>query len=96
MKIGPALRELRKNKKISQGDLAKKAGISQTSLSQIEAGIKRPSEKTLEKLCLALSISEPLLNLMAIDINDIPQDRRILFEALYPNLKRMILQIAGE
>lgn len=75
--------------------LAEEVGISQTSLSQIESDIKRPSSNTIKGVCNVLGISEPLLYLMATEETDIPESRRALFNALLPTLKSVIMQIAG-
>jgi transcriptional regulator with XRE-family HTH domain len=51
MNIGQAIKEVRKNKNLSQGELAALIPLSQTSLSQIESGIKTPSTGTVKKIC---------------------------------------------
>jgi len=95
MRIGKALKEIRKHKGISQMQLAEQIGISQTSLSQIESDIKRPSVSTIKKICEILEVSEPLVYLMATEESDVPESRRMLFNALLPTLKSVVLQIAG-
>lgn len=94
MNIGQAIKEVRKNKDLSQGELAALIPLSQTSLSQIESGIKTPSTATVKKICAVLEISEPLLYVMATDEADIPEDKRELFRILFPSIKGMINQIA--
>jgi transcriptional regulator with XRE-family HTH domain len=95
MNIGQAIKDIRKQKGFSQKELAEKMEISQTSLSQIESGVKRPNPANMQKLCKVLDVAEPLIYIMATDINDIPQERRFLYEALFPTVRSMILQIAG-
>jgi transcriptional regulator with XRE-family HTH domain len=46
--------KLRKEQKMTQGDLAKKIGVSTTAISQFENGASRPSLETLTKLSDAL------------------------------------------
>jgi transcriptional regulator with XRE-family HTH domain len=46
--------ELRKEQKMTQGDLAQKVGVSTTAISQFEKGSSRPSLDTLAKLSIAL------------------------------------------
>jgi|GEM_PF-1293182 Predicted transcriptional regulators len=53
-KIGEKIRFMRKQKKITQCALAKKAGISQSTLSYIEKDSKVPRFETLQALCKAL------------------------------------------
>lgn len=45
--IGQRIRDVRKRKKLSQKDLARKIGIKQPSLSEIENGYSEPREATL-------------------------------------------------
>ncbi|XHR94461.1 helix-turn-helix domain-containing protein [Mucilaginibacter sp. UC70_90] len=50
MNIGKAIKELRVNKKLNQSELAEACGLTQTSLSQIENGIKTPKSRNDEKI----------------------------------------------
>lgn len=49
-----AVTELRKNARISQRDLAEKAGVSKSTITRIEKGNMNPSLKTLDKLGAAV------------------------------------------
>ena len=51
------LAEIRRKKKMSQFDLAEKAGVSQACVSQVERGIKNPTLGTLRKISAALGVS---------------------------------------
>lgn len=53
---GNQIRKLREERKYSLAELAGKAGISVSYLSEIERGSKKPSLKTLEKLSKALNV----------------------------------------
>ncbi len=53
---GGQIREMRKEKNISLKELAQKAGVSVSYLSEIERDHKKPSLKTIEKLSDALNI----------------------------------------
>lgn len=57
MMIGKKIKALRLEKGLKQFELAKKAGISNTYLSDIEVGRTDPSLKTLEKIADALETS---------------------------------------
>lgn len=54
--IGERLRDMRREKKLSQGDLEERTGLSRCYLSRIENGHTTPSIETLEKLASALGI----------------------------------------
>ena len=54
--VGKALRDLRKEKGISQDVLSGFAGIARTHLTMIENGTKQANFETLWKIALALDI----------------------------------------
>jgi len=51
------LQELMNKKKLSQGRLAQRAGLSQPCISQLISGKKAPTLPTLEKIATALGVS---------------------------------------
>ena len=95
MKIGEAIKELRKNRGLSQQDLAEAAGITQTALSQIETG-SRPGEQTLTNLSKALKVPEVMIHLLTYDRNDVPRAKRELYDKLFPVVRSLIKEIAGK
>lgn len=56
MLVGERLRELRKQKSLSQGDIEKRSGILRCYLSRVENGHTVPGVETLEKLARALEV----------------------------------------
>lgn len=90
MKLGKTIKELRIQKEIKQGDLAKSIGISQTSLSLIESGIKQPSYGTLKKTCKLFEIPLPFIYYLALEESDIPEHKKNLYKSLEPKLKMEI------
>jgi transcriptional regulator with XRE-family HTH domain len=56
MIISDRLRELRKEKKLSQGDIAKRTGLLRCYISRVENGDTVPAIETLEKLARALEL----------------------------------------
>jgi transcriptional regulator with XRE-family HTH domain len=64
--IGQRLRAIREQRQLSQGELARAAGVSQGLIWQIEANRKNPGIQTLLRLAEALSVSpEQLLPVVA-------------------------------
>lgn len=55
-KFGGKLRELRKQKGLSQEDLAFKSGLHRTYISDIERGSRNVSLKNIEKIAKALGL----------------------------------------
>jgi len=56
MIIGDRLRELREEKKLSQGDIEKRTGLLRCYISRVENGHTVPAIETLEKLARALEV----------------------------------------
>jgi len=56
-KFGRKVREIRLEKKMSQGNVAKILGVHRTYISGIERGMRNPSLITLEKIAKALKVS---------------------------------------
>src|SRR6202521_4746069 len=56
MIIGDRLRELRVEKKLSQGDIEKKTGLLRCYISRVENGHTIPAVETLEKFARALEV----------------------------------------
>lgn len=54
---GTRLRQLRKGKKLSLQELAKKSGVSAATISQIERDNVDPTMTTLYKICTALNVT---------------------------------------
>jgi len=96
MNIGATINRLRKEQKLSQSELAAAADITQTSLSQIENGLNRPNQKTLDAICKKLGVTEPLLYILSLEKNDVPEDKKAIFDTLYPLIKEMMTQLFKE
>ena len=56
MVIGNRLRELRKSKQLSQGDIEKRTGLLRCYISRVENGHTVPAIETLEKMARALEV----------------------------------------
>ena len=52
-----ALKSLRNQRHLSKYRLAKLSGLSAVYISQLEKGLKSPTERTLKKLAIALGVS---------------------------------------
>jgi len=67
--------------------------ISCTSLSQIENGVKRPSEKSLRRICEVLDIPQSLVYFYGLEELDIPIKNRKLYNVVYPAINEMIKKL---
>ncbi len=55
-KLGESVRKQRRRANLSQEELATKAKLDLTSVSEIESGLRNPSLKTIYKIAKALGI----------------------------------------
>lgn len=93
MNIGTAIKELRKKKKLSQVELAELCDMTQTSLSQIESGSRKPNSETMKKLTTFFNVPEILIYMLATELSDIPEAKRDMFQKVYPSLRNMLVSI---
>ena len=95
MHIGLAIRSVRKKLGLSQSELADRIEISNTALSQIENGGSYPSPKTIKKICQVLQIPEPLLYILGIENDDVPDNKKEIYKLLFPSVYKLALDILG-
>ncbi len=55
-KYGEVIRQLRKERELTQEQLGEKAGVDPKSIIQIEGGKRNPTLKTLQKIATALEV----------------------------------------
>ena len=96
MNIGPTIKKLRKQKNLTQTDLCSQVGIKQTALSQIENGTTTPHKSTLSKICEVLGLPEQVLVILSLENEDIPEDKKLMFDTLYPTVKDFMIKIFYE
>lgn len=82
MNIGQAIKEMRMRHSISQKELAKKIGISANAMCSIEKGYSFPSKETINAICSALEIPVSYLLFSSITEEDVPEEKREVFNAL--------------
>lgn len=75
--LGERLKYLRENRRFSQKSFAEAAGLSQSTVAQIETGRKDPSVKTLQKIAACLDVDiATLFATKDVQVFDIPRLRR--------------------
>ena len=89
MDLGNAIKTLRKQKKITQKQLAELSEISTNALCSIETGQSFPSKATISRICASLNIPESYLLLFSISEDDIPEDKKIYFRNFGEPLKKI-------
>lgn len=80
-KIGKFISTLRKEKKLTQEQLAEKIGVTNKSISRWENGKTMPD----------LSLLEPLSNLLGITINELISGEKIKEEKVIPTLEKSLI-----
>lgn len=90
MDISLALRKVRFEKNLKQYDVAKKAKVNASYLSQVESGAKHPSKKLVERLCKIYGIPYIVLAWYGTEDADIKKDRLSAFKQLKPSMDALI------
>ena len=93
MNIGSSIKQLRKERGISQKDFAKHVGISQTFLSLIEAGKRDCSIHFLESIAKGLDIPLFVLFWFSGEVKDVPEEKKEVFEKFKPTIDALIKSI---
>lgn len=93
MNLGKAIKAIRTELNLTQGEFCEKIELSQTSLSQIELGYKSPSKKTVEKICKVGEIPVALLYILAIEEEDVPEAKSETYNKIYPFIKSLALDM---
>jgi len=92
MNIGSAIKQIRKQKGLSQKDLAEKCNLSVNALCQIETNSAFPQKSTIKSVCDALEIPSSYLLFFSISDEDIPADKRKIFNALSGTIKELLVE----
>lgn len=90
MNIGAVIKNLRKDKGISQGDFAKRCDITQTYLSLIEGNKKDPSISKLKEISNQLQTPLNAILLLSLEREDVPDNKKDVFDHVETSLKSLI------
>lgn len=91
MDIGTAIKFLRKEKGLSQKELAERCEISINAVSQIELNATFPQKTTIKKICEALQIPVSYLLFFSISDEDIPDEKKLIFQSLNSAIKSILI-----
>jgi len=91
MNIGHSIKTIRKERtNLNQSDFAQQVGITQTYLSLIESGKKKPSTDILEKIAKEFEVPLFYIFWNGIEISDIEELKKPFFRILKPAIDGMI------
>ena len=88
--LGETIKQIRTQQGMTQGELAEKAKIAQATLSQIELGKTEPSKATLQKLSEVLETPLPIIFIMSVTPEEIPEGKREVFKTIQPIVKTLL------
>ncbi|HLG35641.1 MAG TPA: helix-turn-helix transcriptional regulator [Bacteroidia bacterium] len=90
MDLGTTIKNIRKQKALSQKELADRCGISQTYLSQIEKNQKQPNYSRLVLISNGLKIPLPILFFLSMTEEDVQPQKRKAFHIISPSVKSIL------
>jgi len=90
MNLGLAVKTLRKNKGLTQGNFCEMVGITQSYLSQVENGNKEPSIDVVKKIADALGTPMPILFWFTLTEEDVDDNKREVFKLLKPSVDSLV------
>ncbi len=91
--IGKTIKQIRKEKKISQKDLADNVGISVSYLSLIENERKKPLVTMLEKICIELEVPLPVLFFLSLNDIEVSIEKREAFSMISAPMKSYLFDL---
>lgn len=93
MNIGIALKRIRSALAMSQGELSERTGMSVSMISALEMGTRNPSEETVERLLIVLSLRREQLEIIsASDPSKFEEQYRDLVEFSQHRVLRLICE----
>lgn len=90
MDLGNRIKNIRKQKGQTQGELALSCGITQTYLSQIESNLKEPNLSTLKSISDNLNVPLPILFFLSMTEDDVLPNKRKAFQIVSPSVKSLV------
>ena len=96
MKLGNSIKTFRKNRSLTQSQLAEMCEISTTYLSLIESEKKEPTLPLIKVIAERLNIPLPILIFSAITNEDIPENKKELFEILKPSVDSILNNLVND
>lgn len=92
MDIGQAIKKLRMERNMTQDQLSASVGVSINAISQWELGKNIPQKSSIERLCRAFGIPVSYMLMAAIEEQDIPEEKRVLYRVLLEPLRNELLE----
>lgn len=92
MDLGKAIKTIRVSKGLTQRQLAKAIGCSETNMLFMETGRTFPRKSKIDAICKVLGIPMSYLLMFSITPDDIPEDKKSLLEPMRNEFTRELLR----
>lgn len=93
MNIGKAIKILLEKKGITQKELAARTQLTQTTISLLINGETQPRKETLELVAKSLDVTPEILYLLSINKDDVPEDRKQVYDLVWPQIESTIVNL---
>lgn len=90
MDLGNKIKNIRKQKGLTQAAFALSIGITQTYLSQIESNLKEPNLSTLKSISEGLGVPLPILFFLSMTEEDVRPNKRNAFKIVSPSVNSLV------
>lgn len=90
MDLGNQIKNIRKQKGLTQAEFALSIGITQTYLSQIESNLKEPNLSTLKLISEGLNVPLPILFFLSMTEDDVKPNKRNAFKIVSPSVNSLV------
>lgn len=90
MDLGNQIKNIRKQKGLTQAEFALSVGITQTYLSQIECNLKEPNLSTLKSISEGLNVPLPILFFLSMTEDDVRPNKRSAFKIVSPSVNSLV------
>lgn len=93
MNLGKAIKLLLEKKGMTQKQLATETELSPTSISLLMKGHTQPRKETLELVAKALGVKPEFLLLLSLSKDDVPDDKRALYDLVWPQIETTFMNL---
>jgi XRE family transcriptional regulator, regulator of sulfur utilization len=90
MDLGTTIRNIRKQRGLTQEEFAGDCGISQTYLSQVESNQREPNLSTLKSISEQLNVPLPILFFLSLTEEDVQPAKRKAFGIVSPSVRSLV------
>lgn len=93
MELGKAIKALRKKKDLSQGEFSNRIGITQSYLSGIEKGHKKPSIEVVESIAKSIGVPLAVLFWFTLEEKDVQPDKLEAYNMIKPSVDKLVFSM---